>query len=126
MRSGRSRCIIFFMAGYFDFEGREISLEDWYPLWVESVRLAETRLDRTESASGFSIQVATIWTGRSWGLEEPPLIYETMAFSLDSPDRWDDIGCWRWTTAADAVIGHEKVVGMLLSGELILYESEDY
>jgi hypothetical protein len=126
MHSARGWCIIFFMADYFDFEGREISLDDWYPLWRRKGKIADTTLDRTQNASGFSIQLSTIWTGRSWGLEEPPLIYETMAFSLDQPSRWDDIGCWRWATAADAAAGHERIVSCLVSGELILYESEDY
>ena len=122
----RGRVYHFFMDGYFDFDGREVSLEEWYVLWVESGNIAETTLDRTQGKSGFAIQVSTIWTGRSWGLEDPPLIYETMAFSLESPNRWDDIGSWRWATSGDAAEGHDRIVRDLIFGDLILYESDDW
>lgn len=114
------------MAEYFDFDGQEISLDEWYSLWKESRTIAETTLDRTQGESGFAIQVATIWTGRSWGLEDPPLVYETMAFSLESPNRWDDIGCWRWATSEDAAEGHDRIVRDLIFGDLILHEPEDW
>lgn len=53
------------MAEYFDFDGQEISLDEWYSLWKETGNIAETTLDRTQGKSGFAIQVSTIWTGRS-------------------------------------------------------------
>ena len=113
----RGRVYHFFMDGYFDFDGREVSLEEWYVLWVESGNIAETTLDRTQGKSGFAIQVSTIWTGRSWGLEDPPLIYETMAFADDS---YDDLGCWRWESREDALAGHQEIVRGILDGSVDL------
>lgn len=70
--------------------------------------------------------VSTEWVGfdDSFGLDGGPLIFTTMVFTrVPNPQRdftghvreWDDDERGRWSTEAEALVGHERVVAELLA-----------
>jgi len=68
------------------------------------------RVARTEVAEG--VEVSTVFLGidHSWG-SGPPLLFETMVFRAG-----DGGDCWRYTTHAQALAGHDQVVAALREG----------
>lgn len=89
----------------YDREGDVISLGMWCLLreLPHYFRVALTRVGGTE--------VSTVWIGMDLGMSSfyggPPQIFETMVFS-----KYDhlDLACWRWSTEAQAIAGHDQVV----------------
>ena len=51
--------------------------------------------------------VSTVWVGidHAYGLG-PPLIFETMIFAKHGD--WHDLDCYRYSTEAEALAGHEE------------------
>lgn len=115
------------MSFYYDYDGNPVTLEEWGELWKKDRKINNTVLDKSSGWNGMKMQVSSVWIGLSWGSEfenERPLVYETMVFCLDDPERWDDLGCWRWATREETLAGHERIVQEILSGELVLALSE--
>lgn len=82
--------------------GDPITMEQWSELVgnLEYKRVAYTTMGE--------VVVSTVWLGMNHNFDDvgPPLIFETMIFGGDLADEQ-----WRWATEAEALDGHEKVVG---------------
>jgi hypothetical protein len=100
---------------YYGLNGQPISDEEWSEVFRSRERFLGR--DLISVAEGWEVELSTVWIGISWGAEEKPLIFETMAFEKGS---FDDIGCWRWATREEAVAGHQRLVSEIVSGELQL------
>lgn len=87
---------------YFDRQGKPISLEEWARRFMEERTIAKTDL-----ANGR--HVLTVWLGLDHGFGRgPPVIFETMVFSVDKDDPADQ-ECERYSTEAAARLGHEEM-----------------
>jgi hypothetical protein len=98
-----------FASQFFDRQGRCILAGDWqdkFEDW-EYKCVARTRVgDKT---------VSTVWLGLDHQFGGgPPLIFETMVFADDAG--FEESECWRYTTEAEAVVGHNRVVMALQEG----------
>jgi hypothetical protein len=90
------------MPMFFDYDGNAVDEKTWGTLIHSDQKvLARNVLDDKKMI------ISTVWIGLSWEDEQPPLIYETMAFPEDS---YEDMGCWRWATRAEALEGHKRLV----------------
>ena len=89
---------------YFDKAGEPVTFFEWAELREEP---GYRRIGFTEVCEG--VEVSTVWLGmnHNW-YDGPPIIFETLVFS-------DDTGteCYRYSTEAQAVAGHDRVVAEL-------------
>lgn len=89
----------------YDREGKPISMERFVELYddQEYKRVAFDQVTRLEEA----IMVSTVWLGidHGFGATRHPIIFETQVFG-GSLDRQ----CWRYSTEAEARIGHAIVL----------------
>jgi hypothetical protein len=97
------------MSDYYDLDGNPIGWETWTSLRGEKI-LGCTSV---ANLNGENVaEVSTVWLGlnHQWG-DGPPLIFETMVFGAAELglDQW----CERYSTKAQAVAGHERVVTMV-------------
>jgi hypothetical protein len=90
--------------GYYDKQGRHITLDTWLAKIEDE---DYKRVDRTILPN--DKVVSTVWLGldHSFGDGEP-LIFETMVFP--SENDFLEIDTKRYSTLADAVVGHEMLV----------------
>lgn len=88
------------MAEYYDRQGNPMSMVAW--TFATRGRVAETTLPNGR-------WVSTIWLGinHQYG-DGPPLIFETMVFP--SKDNMGELECDRYSTEAEALAGHAKLV----------------
>jgi hypothetical protein len=90
--------------GYFDRDAKPVTFEQWAALRGEGSdgykRVAETRTGES--------WVSTVWVGidMGYGDDRPPIIFETMVFGGPLDQEMD-----RYATEAEALIGHEAMVG---------------
>ena len=111
------------MAYLYGFDGEEVSETEWAVLFRSSERFVKKTI-----LEEHRIEISTVWIGIGWGVEEPPMIYETMAFPMakDTGDtEWLEMGCWRWATREDAIEGHDRIVSGVVSGSLELRRYDD-
>ena len=91
---------------YYDRQGNPLTMEQW-------VTLFDTQQQREDYRRVGSTQVGQVWVSTVWlGLNHsygsgPPLIFETMAFG---PHSWAELFVDRYSTEAEALAGHEKIV----------------
>lgn len=91
------------MIEFYDKDGKTIERDEWAIAFsdINYKRIAHTEVGNTE--------VSTVWMGIDHSFEKgsPPLIFETMTFGGE-----EEI-CERYTTQAEAVRGHFRVVDRL-------------
>ena len=90
-------------GGYYDKQGNHITMQQWSVLHnPEYIRVAKTQVR--------DMEVSTVWLGidHSFFADSAPIIFETMIFGGDR-----DQHCWRYSTEAEALDGHEYVVSQL-------------
>ena len=106
---------------YFDREGNPISLMEYARL---SNDIDYKRIDFTTVGP---FVVSTVWLGidHQFGLDGPPLLFESMVFSADAweintkrgPDAervpLTDFDCQRYSTEAEARAGHNALVALV-------------
>lgn len=107
------------MASFYDRQGRPIDLFTWGGLIEDRnyQRVAETTIGR--------YWISTVWLGLDhnfWHPGNPPLIFETMIFDEDRVivdmfgfayhDVVDELTT-RYLTEADALLGHDRIVGLI-------------
>jgi hypothetical protein len=99
------------MSHFYDRHGMPISLERWAELFND--------LKNRVVASDYinDIWISTVWLGldHRWG-PGPPLIFETMVFNSgvhNFQSRWHDIEMRRYTTEADAIEGHLRILELV-------------
>lgn len=82
---------------------------EWRTKNPEGRRVAETTLPN-------GVWVSTVFVGldMGWG-EGPPILFETMAFSKKGD--WEDRYCDRYSTWAEAEIGHKLAVEIAAKSE---------
>jgi hypothetical protein len=92
------------MSNYYDRQGNRMTLRQW-------ARSFEKRPDRrvAETTLPDGTWISTVWLGldHSFG-SGPPLIFETMVFP--SQDDMRDQDCDRYSTEAEALDGHARMV----------------
>ena len=90
------------MSKYYARDGTPIDMMEWASLPRTNKRVAETVLPNGN-------WVSTVWLGlnHSYG-GGLPLIFETMVFP--NKDDYGDLDCERYSTEAEAVAGHERMV----------------
>lgn len=93
------------MSKFYDRQGNPMPMMEW-------ARRYETRGDEkrvAESTLPNGRWVSTVWLGidHSFG-SGPPLIFETMVF--ESEDDLSELDCERYSTEAEAVAGHARIV----------------
>ncbi len=94
---------------YYDRSGNLITLDEWASAFDE--RYGEKTV-RQENVG--DLWVSTVWLGLDHQHGNgPPLIFETMVFAGES---LVDEFCDRYSTEAEAVAGHERVVAALEAG----------
>jgi hypothetical protein len=97
------------MSEKYDRQGVPIGLLTWCTLMEDAAYRIVARTDLGDGAF-----VSTIWLGLNHRHGEgAPLIFETMVFGMDGStvvDRWADRICERYSTEAEALAGHERIV----------------
>ena len=106
------------MMDRYDRQGRPIAtIEEWGRLHADMAykRVAETTVGR--------LWVSTVWLGldHSFG-DGPPLIFETMVFVAG--EGGTDLDCIRYSTEAEALEGHQRVVDQINDGTFLGYGDE--
>lgn len=90
------------MGDYYDFNGNEITLEEWTVLFDDKTK---RRVDHT-IVHGYRVSTIFLGMNHQWG-DGPPLIYETMVFP---PDDWGEVYGERHTTWDEAQEAHNRIV----------------
>jgi hypothetical protein len=99
------------MMEEYDREGKPISLHEFCRLLgnEEYKRVAETQVG--------PYWISTVWLGinHNFSRTGPPIIFETMVFATgpDVDGLGPDMDCYRWSTEAEALAGHEEVVTLV-------------
>lgn len=88
---------------YYDWNGEPITQEQW----MSPARFGSKRVRETTLANGFWISTVYMGIDHSYMPDEPPIIYETMAFTPDGRGGFDEM---RYATLEQALIGHEIMV----------------
>lgn len=106
------------MSSFYNIDGERISMREWSHL----VEIYEYRLVAYDEV-GDSIHVSTVWVGLDHSFfDGPPLIFETMVFTLkDMPYImpsgieywWEGVEQYRYPTLAEAEAGHVKILEMV-------------
>lgn len=93
------------MSGYYDRQGRPLDLFTW----ARSLENGEGDKRVAETTLPDGKWVSTVWLGldHSFG-DGPPLIFETMVF--ENRANLNDLDMERYSTEAEAVAGHERMV----------------
>lgn len=107
------------MSEYYDRQGQPISLDQMADLMKDPTYKI---LGDTELPDG--TWISTVWLGlnHQYG-SGPPLIFETMVFPRKGPsvsisqyltdphsgDHWQELGCWRYATEEQALVGHQRI-----------------
>ncbi len=92
------------MSNYYDKDGTPLELLDWARKLEQE---GYSRVNETTLYDG--TWISTVWLGLDHQHSSgPPVIFETMAFS--SRDSFDDQDMERYTTLAEALEGHERMV----------------
>ena len=93
------------MSEYYDRQGNPLTLMQWAAMFEtgrDIKRVAETTLPSGR-------WVSTVWMGLNHRFGDgPPLIFETMVFP--SRDDMGDLDSDRYSTEAEALAGHERMV----------------
>lgn len=108
---------------HYDRKGQPIDFMEWARL-TEDGGLEYKRVARTHVGS--DMFVSTVWLGldHNFSFVGPPLIFETMVFRrVANPTRdafgrlheWDGDEQERWSTEAEALVGHERIVAEQLA-----------
>ena len=76
---------------------------EWAKQLKTERRVAETTLENGN-------WVSTVWLGldHNFGMQGPPLIFETMVFPKEG--EWGELDCRRYSTEEEALAGHEEMV----------------
>ena len=104
------------MSRYFNRAGETLTLEGWCALGDAGYRIV-----KQEDVGDYL--VSTVWLGLNHNYADgPPLIFETMVFGReDAGKSGDECFCERYSTEAQAVAGHSRVVEGVRDGTLALY-----
>lgn len=92
----------------YDRQGRPITLEEMHDLKYRTPEYKRVGLTNVGD-----VEVSTVWLGFNYQLhpEGPVLIFETMIFGGDEGG-----DCWRYTTEAQAIAGHDQIVAAVRAG----------
>lgn len=95
---------------YYDRNGSRITRDEWGDRDRKQQRVALTTVGK--------YQVSTVWLGLDHSFDEGrPLIFETMVFNWRlRKDRYQELYCERYSTEAEAIAGHERVVQLVRDG----------
>ncbi len=100
------------MTDFYDKEGAPLTLMEWADMNEDlSYRIVE---QTSEGEGEGEVMVSTVWLGldHQFGLDGPPLIFETMVFGGIS-----DGELWRYHTNPEAVDGHQTACAYVFGGE---------
>lgn len=93
------------MNNYYDRQGNRISLAQWCRMQDGDTRgVASDTIDQ--------VWISTAWLGLDHGSDGPPLIFETMIVGGDHDEYRE-----RYSTEADALAGHARIVACIKSGK---------
>lgn len=106
------------MSRFYNIDGEPIPMGEWSRL-LEIREYAVVAWDEV----GAGIKVSTVWLGLDHNFfGGPPLIFETMVFTLryepyvmPGGDEywWDGVEQYRYSTLAEAEAGHAKILAMV-------------
>lgn len=87
------------MVGFYNWDGKPISMWEWVALFERPRHVADTHLDE--------VRVSTVWLGSDHNFSStgPPLIFETMVFG--GPLDEEQV---RYATLEQARAGHDFMV----------------
>lgn len=89
-------------------EPKAVSLMEW-AAWFEG-GVDQRRVALTVLASGVEVSTVFLGLNHNWG-PGPPLLFETMVFGSATDS--DDLDCRRYSTWAEAEVGHMEMVERL-------------
>lgn len=96
---------------HYNKDGTPLELLEWARLFEDT----DYRRIGDDEIQHRGIRVSTVWMGMNHRFTPGrPLIFETMLFVADGDP--DDLGCWRWSTQAEALAGHQAIVAALTEG----------
>lgn len=114
------------MIPYYDKDGEPIDdVMVWARLFEDTQYRFVGQTDVT-SEDGAKFRISSVWMGmnHAYHPNDPPLIFETMVF-IDEPGAveldWADHYMERYTTEAEALAGHKRIVDMV-TGALTAFE----
>lgn len=97
------------MSEFYDKHGEPITMKEWGELTQD----LSYKFVGNEYLHG--LRVSTVWLGLNQNfLNEELEIFETMVFP---EGEWGDLYCKRYTTEAEAIVGHSAVVQLIKDGE---------
>ena len=90
---------------FYDRNGNPMSLQEWSRTSKNVRRVAHEELEG-------GVRVSTVWLGLDHSMDaDPPIIFETMIFGGDFGQQDQ-----RYSTEAEALAGHQRVVAALKAG----------
>lgn len=116
---------------YFSRSGRPISMRDWCRIKAWDDETNDRDYTRVAADDVGPYLISTVWLGLDHGFGGPPLIFETMVFRTDLPDRrppweekeyefdedeepeftrWTDLDMARYGSEGEALAGHAAMV----------------
>jgi hypothetical protein len=94
------------MSDKFDRDGNPLDLMGWAAL------IEDQNYKRVAFSQVGAVEVSTVWLGLNHNFGSgPPLIFETMIFGGEH-DSYQD----RYSTEAEALAGHDRIVAVLRDG----------
>ena len=96
---------------YYDRAGLVISFAE--SMWLSHVDPHYALVRHTHYPTGGMVSTAHLFFNHCWEPGHSPLIFETMVFQVDG---WEDYQA-RYTTEAEALVGHEATVARIKAGE---------
>jgi hypothetical protein len=102
---------------YYDREGRPVSMREWADT-MGTGRDRHVALDYVGE-----VKVSTVWMGidHNWSGTGPPLIFETMIFGGSHDEE-----CWRYSTEAAALAGHDQALTLMREAKRLLDDIREH
>lgn len=119
-------------VGHYDMDGNRVSFRRWVEMYEGMYTPDATgHFPKTLGSTHVTenIWVSTVFLGldHQWG-DGPPLIFETMVFADGDDDLldWSGAETYRYSTKAEALEGHQRVVAELMGAAGITIALEDF
>lgn len=104
---------------YFAPDGTAITMREWAQLWEQRhLDMSNDSWWRRRTVIDDEVEVSSIWLGLNYnfGVEGPPLIWETMIFYANEGDSEQ----WRYPSRQAALDHHEEIVRQLRTHKTVI------
>lgn len=107
------------MIEYYRRDGTPIGDTDAYIAYRDNVDQDDKRVAE-DTVGDYWVSTVFLGLNHQWDPGEPPLIFETMVFpnEQNSDQLGEEWYMERYSTEAEAVVGHDQIVAKIRDGEL--------